>query len=69
MIILQMLHYLRYSWFMDYDWADSVRTVCQWTIDPWSAPGIELIDPDLVEPVGEVRKFFFIIISLQTHCC
>jgi len=40
-------------YYMDYDWADSVKEVCSWTIDPWLAPGIELMDPDLVEPVGE----------------
>ena len=39
---------------MDAEWADSVRTVCEWSIDPWSAPGADLMDPDLLEPVGDV---------------
>ena len=39
---------------MDAEWADSVRTVCGWSIDPWSAPDSDLMDPDDLEPVGEV---------------
>ena len=52
-----MLYPYAYRLYMDAEWAGAVRTVCGWSNDPWSAPGADLVDPDILEPVREVSQF------------
>ena len=44
--------YLYHSLFQD--WAASVNTACQWSVDPTIADGAELVDPEQLIPVSFV---------------
>lgn len=34
------------------EWAASVKNVCEWSNDPWSAPGSDRIDQSILKPVN-----------------
>lgn len=34
------------------EWAASVKNVCEWANNPWSAPGSHLIDQSILKPVN-----------------
>ncbi|XP_064647154.1 uncharacterized protein LOC135499995 [Lineus longissimus] len=38
--------------FMDYEWASSVKDVCTWANNPWSAPGADKVAPSILKPVS-----------------
>jgi len=39
-------------YFMDQEWANAVNNVCTWSINPWLAPGADLVDQSLLKPVS-----------------
>ncbi|KAI8483573.1 hypothetical protein Bbelb_386660, partial [Branchiostoma belcheri] len=37
--------------YMDQEWGRSVQNVCNWAVNPWSAPGAGDVDPAILQPV------------------
>ncbi|XP_077988193.1 uncharacterized protein LOC144442692 [Glandiceps talaboti] len=53
--------------YQDQEWAGSVKDVCDYSVDPWSAPGSDLIDQSILKPVNEGWGAFCLSVVSQLN--